>query len=83
MIDEPPVMWSPPGSGFEASPLSPAGEMQGFWRLTGRGSDAHEKEASRLERGRRIGRVGSFVLKMLGSGRRQGAPGDGRSATGD
>src|SRR5579862_467421 len=37
--DEPPVMWSP---GFEANPNSPAGEMQGFWRLTGRGSDAEE-----------------------------------------
>jgi hypothetical protein len=27
----PPVMWSPPGSGFEASPYSPAGGLQRLW----------------------------------------------------
>ena len=32
--DTPPVMWSPPGSGFEASPLSPAGRSQALWRAT-------------------------------------------------
>jgi hypothetical protein len=32
----PPVMWPSPGSGFEASPFSPAGVAQGLWRL-GRG----------------------------------------------
>jgi uncharacterized membrane protein YidH (DUF202 family) len=26
-------MWSPPGSGFEASMFSPAGRIQGLWRL--------------------------------------------------
>lgn len=32
--DIPPVMWSPPGSGFEASPFSPAGRAQTFHRFT-------------------------------------------------
>jgi len=65
--DEPPVMWSP---GFEASPNSPAGEMQGFWRLTGRGSDRDESEAR--ARQRPIGRAGRFVLRLLGfRGRRK------------
>ena len=40
--DEPPVMWSP---GFEANPNSPAGEIQGFWRLTGRGSNRDGQQA--------------------------------------
>lgn len=59
--DEPPVMWSP---GFEANPNSPAGEMQGFWRLTGRGSDGDEDEAR--ARRRPIGRVGAVILRLLG-----------------
>jgi hypothetical protein len=64
-MDEPPVMWSPPGSGFEASPLSPAGEMQNFWRLTGGGSDLHEADARRQRR-RPLGRLGSLLLRLLG-----------------
>jgi hypothetical protein len=59
--DEPPVMWSP---GFEANPNSPAGEMQAFWRLTGRGSDGEEKEARAREWP--MGRAGRFVLRLLG-----------------
>lgn len=54
-------MWAP---GFEANPNSPAGEMQGFWRLTGRGSDAQEGEAR--ARQLRVGRVGAFILRALG-----------------
>jgi hypothetical protein len=68
-IDEPPVMWSPPGSGFEASPLSPAGYVQNWWRLTGRGSDLNEEEALR-RRKTRPGRVGAFILRLLGYRRR-------------
>jgi len=59
--DEPPVMWSP---GFEANPNSPAGEMQGFWRLTGRGSSHNEDEAK--DRRHSLSRAGRFVLKLLG-----------------
>jgi hypothetical protein len=66
IVDEPPVMWSPPGSGFEASSLSPAGEMQGFWRLTGRGDDVHEKDAPPVGRAGRVGRTGSSVFRPLG-----------------
>ena len=33
MGDEPPVMWPSPGSGFEASPYSPAGRAQQMWTL--------------------------------------------------
>jgi hypothetical protein len=33
LSDEPPIMWPPPGSGFEASPYSPAGRAQQMWRL--------------------------------------------------
>lgn len=31
MSNEPPIMWSPPGSGFEASSYSPAGRAQQTW----------------------------------------------------
>jgi hypothetical protein len=62
VIDEPPVMWSP---GFDANPNSPAGQAQAAWRLTGRGSDALEAEAMK-ERQRLPGRVGRFVLRILG-----------------
>lgn len=65
IIDEPPVMWSPPGSGFVASSFSPAGYVQGIWRMTGRGSDAREAEAGRRQR-RIPGRVGLFLLHLLG-----------------
>jgi hypothetical protein len=37
--DSPPVMWSPPGSGFEASGFSPAGRALQFWAFV-RGSTA-------------------------------------------
>lgn len=60
-LDEPPVMWSP---GFEANPNSPAGEMQAFWRLTGRGSAADEAEARAGQR--RVGKFGALILRMLG-----------------
>jgi hypothetical protein len=65
-MDEPPVMWpSPsPSSGFEADPFSPAGQMQGVWRLTGGGTDANEAEAK--ARQRRIGRNGALILRLLG-----------------
>jgi hypothetical protein len=36
----PHVMWPEPGSGFEASPLTPAGRTQGLWLLTPRGEPA-------------------------------------------
>jgi hypothetical protein len=58
-------MWS---AGFEANPNSLAGEMQGFWRLTGRGSNAEEHEARAREWP--IGRMGRFVLRVLGYRRR-------------
>jgi hypothetical protein len=61
IIDEPPIMWSP---GFEAEPTSPAGQMQAFWRFTGRGSDVNKDEAKRKQRP--VGRVGAFVLRLLG-----------------
>ena len=61
VIDEPPIAWSP---GFDANPNSPAGELQGFWRLTGRGSDIDEEEAKRKQR--RVTRLGAFVLRLLG-----------------
>jgi hypothetical protein len=61
IIDEPPIMWSP---GFEAEPTSPAGQMQAFWRFTGRGSDVDEEEAKK--RRRPLGRIGAFVLRLLG-----------------
>jgi hypothetical protein len=54
-------MWSPE---FEENPNSPAGEMQAFWRLTGRGSDALEVDAR--ERARQVSRVGRFILRLLG-----------------
>ena len=59
--DEPPVMWSP---GFEANPNSPAGEIQGFWRLTGRGSDRDEADARARERP--IGGAGRLILRLFG-----------------
>lgn len=63
-IDEPPVMWPPPSSGFEADPFSPAGQMQGWWQFTGGGTDANEAQAR--NRQRPIGRAGAFILKLLG-----------------
>ena len=60
-VDEPPVMWP---EAFEADPFSPAGEVQGIWRLTGGGSDALEAQARRARWP--IGRVGAFVLRSLG-----------------
>jgi hypothetical protein len=83
IVDEPPVMWSPPGSGFEASPLSPAGEMQGFWRLTGRGRHAHEKDAPSGGRASSVGRSGSIVLRVLGWRGRRNRGGDGDAAARD
>jgi hypothetical protein len=59
--DEPPVMWSP---GFEASPNSPAGYTQAWWRLTGRGSRSEEDDAKKREWP--MGRVGRAVLRLLG-----------------
>jgi len=59
--DEPPVMWSP---GFEASPNSPAGYTQAWWRLTGRGSRRDEEEAKKREWP--MGRLGRFLLRVLG-----------------
>ncbi len=64
--DEPPVMWSP---GFEANPNSPAGELQGFWRLTGRGSDADE--AAERARQRQAHGLGPWLLRTLGFWSRQ------------
>jgi hypothetical protein len=63
-IDEPPVMWPSASSGFEADPFSPAGQMQGVWRLTGGGTDADEAEARAHQRP--IGRIGGLILKLLG-----------------
>ena len=52
--ETPPIMWSEPGSGFEASPFSPAGRMQYLWwflrrsgRLTDRDIEARAGRAFR------------------------------------
>jgi hypothetical protein len=63
-IDEPPVMWPSSSSGFEADPFSPAGQIQGVWRLTGGGTDTNEAEARAHQR--RLGRTGAFILRLLG-----------------
>lgn len=48
--NEPPIMWSPPGSGFEASPYSPAGRAQQMWALVGglRSRNRRQTRAMRL-----------------------------------
>jgi hypothetical protein len=53
----PPVMWSPPGSGFEASPYSPAGRIQGMWQLN-RYARFHKNDPRRpMPRGLAIGLI--------------------------
>lgn len=42
--DTPPVMWPEPGSGFEASPNSPAGFMQGTFRAITRKERPTERQ---------------------------------------
>ncbi len=40
--------------------------MQGFWRLTGRGSDRDEQEVTERQQRKGVGRAGRFVLRLLG-----------------
>lgn len=63
-------MCSAVGPGCEADLLSPAGEMQAFWPLTGRGSDRNETETAGRRRRKSIGRLSRFVLHPLGYRRR-------------
>jgi hypothetical protein len=42
-------MWSPPGSGFEASSFSPAGRAQQRWALVG-GVRSHSRRQTRAVR---------------------------------
>ena len=55
--DSPPVMWSPEGSGFEASRMSPAGQQQARWQATSAWNSLPEARQWRIAR--------NFVLLTL------------------
>ncbi|MCU1483284.1 MAG: hypothetical protein JWN67_30 [Actinomycetia bacterium] len=61
--DTPPTMWSAPGSGFEASPFSPAGRIQGMWRMT-RGVNERRRQGRPLPRSFVVGSI-LVILAVL------------------